>query len=190
MAIPGNDLLTEFENQGGAATKLGIFLRRHVLPSITTLAQSVGGATGSQKQPPSPPESVSVTTAGEMMQVTVNHSAPMTRGAHYFTEISANDPSFMSGPMVIDHGASRSPVTIPLPTNNAAGTAHSYYVASYVQYPGGPPSKPTYFGGSKPTAVTMSGTTAMDLQPGTGSGTGPSVSPTPFQGLGKSPIRN
>lgn len=190
MPIPGNDLLQEFENQGGAATKLGIFLRRYVLPGITGVSNSVAGATTKQRQPPDPPESINVTTSGEMMQVVINHSAPVIRGARYFTEVSANDPSFMNGPMIHDHGASRSPVTINLPTKTSGGVTHNYYVASYVQYPGGPPSAPRYFGGSAPVAVTLGGSTEMDIQPGTGSGTASSSSPTPFQGLGKAPIRN
>lgn len=190
MPILGNDLLTEFENQGGAATKLGIFLRRYLIPMIQNVAQGAAVSMTKQTQPPDPPESVNVTTAGELMQVTINHSAPIIRGAHYFTEISADDPSFQSGPMIHDHGASRAPVTISLPTKDASANTHNYYVASYVQYPGGPPSKPTYYGGSQPVAVTMSGTTEMDIQPGTGSGTASSSSPTPFQGLGKAAIRN
>lgn len=187
MAIPGNDLLTEFENQGGPASKLGIFLRRYVLPMVNNVAQ--GAAVGSTKpiQPPAPPESVNVSTSGELMQVTINHSAPIIRGARYFTEIATN-PGFV-GAMVHDHGASRAPLPIQLPTKDSTGATHNYYVASYVQYPGGPPSKPTYYGGAAPVVVNMSGTTQMALQPGTGSGTATNGAQT-LQGLGKAPIRN
>jgi hypothetical protein len=189
MPIPGNDLLTEFENQGGPAAKLGIFLRRYVMTAINGVSQSLGGATTSERQPPSPPESVSVNMTGpESMQVTVNHSAPVIRGARYFTEISADDPSFV-GSMIHDHGASRAPLPIQLPTKDTSGATHNYYVASYVQYPGGPPSKPTYYGGSSPTPITMSGITQGNIAKGTGSGTATNGGQT-FQGLGKAPIRN
>lgn len=191
MPIPGNDLLQEFENQGGAATKLGIFLRRYIVPPLQTVARSAGVNTSKQLEPPPTPDSVNVTTAGELMQVTINHNAPLnSRTARYFTEVSADDPSFMSGPMIHDHGASRAPLPIQLPTKGSAGTTHNYYVASYVQYPGGPPSKPVYYGGTSPTPIQMSGTTQMDIQPGKGSGTASSSAPTPFQGMGKTPIRN
>lgn len=187
MTIPGNDLLSEIENQN---PKLGIFLRNYVMPTIARTAQNAGVDQTTQIQPPEPPASVKVTTSGEMLQITVDHNAPIIRGARYFSEISANDPSFSSGPMVHDHGASRSPATLTLPTKDASGNAHKYYVASYVQYPGGPPSKPTYYGGGSPTPITLGGTTQMDIQPGTGSGTANSSSPRPFEGLGSAPVRH
>lgn len=187
MAVPGNDLLTEFENQGGAAAKLGIFLRRYVLPSIGKTAQSSGVAATGPIPPPASPESVNVTTSGELMQVVIHHTAPVIRGQRYFTEVATNQ-AFV-GSMIHDHGASRAPLPIYLPTKDTSGATHNYYVASYVQYPGGPPSKPTYFGGGAPTAVNMGGTTQMDLQAGTGSGTASNGAQT-FEGLGKAPIRH
>jgi hypothetical protein len=188
MPIPGNDLLTEFENQGGPAAKLGIFIRRYIAPGINSVSQSLAGATTSERQPPAPPQSISVSTAGELMQVSINHTAPVIRGARYFTEISADDPSFV-GAIIKDHGASRAPEPFTLPTKTSGGATHNYYVASYVQYPGGPPSKPVYWGGSSPVAVTMGGSTQMDIAKGTGSGTATNGGQT-FQGLGRAPIRN
>ena len=187
MTIPGNDLLQEFENQGGAATKLGVFLRRYVLPTVQNVAKGAAVGTTKAVKPPDPPQAVNVTTSGELMQVSIDHTAPVIRGAKYFTEISANDPSF-NGAMIHDHGASRAPLPIQLPTKNASGVAHQYYVGSYVQYPGGPPSKPVFYGGSSPIPVTMGGTTHMDIAKGTGSGTATNGGQT-FQGLGKAAIR-
>lgn len=187
MPLPGNDLLQEFENQGGAAAKLGIFLRRYVLPTVQSVARSAAVGPTKQLPPPAPPESIGVTTAGELMQVVINHNAPMIRGARYFTEISADRTDFV-GAIVKDHGASRSPEPFYLPTKTAAGATHNYYIASYVQYPGGPPSAPVYWGGATPVAVNMSGATEMDLQPGTGSGTATNGGQT-LQGLGKAAIR-
>lgn len=188
MPIQGNDLLTEFENQGGPATKLGIFLRLYVLPMVQYVAQGAAVGTSKAVQPPAPPQSVSVSTSGELMQVTINHTAPTIRGVRHFTEISADDPTF-SGAMIHDHGASRAPLPIQLPTKDGSGNTHKYYVASYVQYPGGPPSAPTFYGGASPVPVTMSGTTHMDIAKGTGSGTATNGGQT-FQGLGRAPIRH
>jgi len=56
------------------------------------------------------------------------------------------------------------------------------------QYPGSQPSKPTYYGGASPVAVTMGGTTQMDIQPGTGSGTAVNGGQA-LVGLGKSQVR-
>lgn len=187
MAIPGNDLLTEFENQGGAAAKLGIFLRRYVLPTVQSAARSSAVSSSGPLPPPAPPESVSVSVAGELLQVQINHTAPILRGARYFTEIATN-PGFV-GAMIHDHGASRAPLPINLPTKDGLGNTHNYYVASYVQYPGGPPSKPTYYGGQSPLAVNMLGTTEMNFLAGTGSGTATSGAQT-LQGMGKAAIRH
>jgi hypothetical protein len=190
MSLPGNSLLTQVEAAQDVPTlavKLGQYIRRYLGPSIQNVASNAAVDPSSEIQPPAPPESINVTTSGELMQVTINHTAPVIRGARHFTEISADDPSF-NGSMIHDHGASRAPLPIQLPTKDGSGNTHKYYVASYVQYPGGPPSAPTFFGGSSPAAVTMSGTTEMDIAKGTGSGTATNGGQT-FQGLGKAVIR-
>jgi hypothetical protein len=183
-SIPGNDLLTTFENQGGPAAKLGIFLRRYVLPTVNATAQAAGVSSRGQLPPPAPPTSLTVTPLGtEHVKLDITHDAPLIRGARYFTEIKANDPSFIGG-MIHDHGASRSSVPIFLPTNDSTGSPHTYYAASYVQYPGGPPSEPT-----QTVQFTMGGSTNADIPSGTGSGTASNGGQT-FQGLGKAPIRH
>jgi hypothetical protein len=186
--MQGNYLLSEIENQGGTWTKLGQLLRRYITPTLDQVAMAAGVSSTGEKPPPNPPQSVNVTTSGELMQIVVNHTAPIVRGARYFTNISTN-PAGTNG-IIHDHGASRAPAHIPLPTKTAAGVNHQYYVSSYVQYPGGPPSSPVHFGGGPtPTPVTMGGTTQMDIQPGTGSGTATNGGQA-FQGLGKSPVRH
>ena len=137
MTFPGNDLLQEFENQGGAATKLGVFLRRYVLPTIQNVAQGAAVGTTKAVQPPDPPQALTVTPLGnEHVKLDITHNAPIIRGARYFTEISANEPSF-KGAMIHDHGPSRSSLPVFLPTNSSSSIPHTYYAASYVQYPGG-----------------------------------------------------
>jgi hypothetical protein len=183
VSIAGNDLLSQIEDEN---PKLGQYLRNYVVPAIQTTAQNAAVDPVSSLPAPAPPESVNVTTSGELMQVTINHSAPITKGVQYITHIATN-PQFTNA-IILDHGSSRNPPHINLPTKDSAGNTHSYYIGTVVQYPGSPPSAPTYYGGAQPKAVTMGGTTQMDIQPGTGSGTAANGGQT-FVGLGKSQVR-
>jgi hypothetical protein len=194
MAIAGNDLLSQIENDN---PKLGQYIRNYILPSIQTTASNSAVAPNGNIQAPSAPESINVTTSGELMQVVVNHTAPIQKGVQYITHIATN-PQFTNA-IIVDHGSSRTPPHINLPTfipvptpppgqQPAAPVAHNYYVATIAQYPGSPPSKPTFFGGAAPASVTMGGTTQMDIQPGTGSGTA-SNGGQALVGLGKSQVR-
>jgi hypothetical protein len=189
MSLPGNDLLTAVENAVDVPTmakKLGQYLRRYVATAIQTTASNAAVAPNGNIAAPAPPESINVTTAGELMQVVVNHTAPIQKGVRYITHIATN-PQFTNA-IIVDHGASRVPPHISLPTKTGAGATHNYYVATIAQYPGSPPSKPTFYGGASPVAVTMGGTTQMDIQPGTGSGTATNGGQV-FAGLGKSQVR-
>jgi hypothetical protein len=179
----GNDLLAQIEQDN---PKLGIFLRQYLIPSIQKTADNAAVSSQSYIKAPPPPESVSVTTAGEMMQVVVNHSAPIQKGIQYITHIATN-PQF-SGAMILDHGSSRAPAPIFLPTKDGSGNTHQYYIATVAQYPGSPPSPPRFYGGNQATPVTMSGTTQFDLQAGTGSGTAMNGG-EPLVGLGRSQVR-
>jgi hypothetical protein len=191
MALPGNDLLQQIEND---SPKLGQYLRRYILPAIQKTASNAAVDPSSNISAPAPPESVDVTTSGELMQVVVNHTAPIQKGVQYITHIATN-PQFTNA-IVVDHGSSRTPPHINLPTLNSPPvttpvtppTPHQYFVATVAQYPGSPPSKPTFFGGSAPTAITMGGTTQMNIQPGTGSGTASNGGQT-LVGLGKAQVR-
>ena len=181
--IPGRDLLAKIKNDN---KDLGIYLERYVLPAIQTTARNAGVSPTAKIAAPQPPESVSVTTAGEMLQVVVNHTAPLQIGAHYITHVATN-PEFINS-QIIDHGPSRAPAHIVLPTKNLAGDNHQFYVATVVQYPGSPPSKPTYYGGKTPIPITLSGSTQMDIQQGTGSGTARNGGQV-LVGLGKASVR-
>lgn len=189
MSLPGNDLLTAVENAQDVPTlaiKLGQYIRRYLAPSVQNTASSAAVGTNGDIPAPAPPESISVTTAGELMQVVVNHAAPIQKGVRYLTHVATN-PQFTNA-IIVDHGASRTPPHINLPTKDSSGNTHNYYVAAIAQYPGSQPSAATYFGGVAPVAVTMGGTTEMDIQDGTGSGTA-SNGGQALVGLGKSQVR-
>jgi hypothetical protein len=183
MSLSGNDLLAQIE---GENPKLGQYLRRYVATAIQTTAKNAAVSPKGMIHAPQAPESISVTTSGEDMQVTVNHTSASQKGVQYVTHIATN-PQF-SNAMIHDHGCSRCPPPFPLPTKDASGNTHNFYVATVAQYPGSPPSAPTYYGGVEPAAVTMGGATQMDLQQGTGSGTA-SNGGQPLVGLGKSQVR-
>ena len=181
--IAGNDLLSQIENEN---PKLGIYLRRYVLPSIETSARNAAVGTASNIPAPAPPESVNVTTAGEMIQVQVNHTAPIQKGVHYIYHLATN-PQFVNA-QIEAKPASRAPFHFTAPTKNGSGVTHQYYLAVQAQYPGSQPSKPTFFGGESPASFTLSGTTQLDIQPGTGSGTA-SNGGQALVGLGKAQVR-
>lgn len=184
MSIGGKDLLAQIESD---YPKMGIFLRRYLIPAVETTATHAGVSPTGKIAAPPPPESINVTTSGEYMQVTVNHAAPIQKGVQYITHVST-DPQF-STPMIHDHGSSRSPMPFPLPTKDANGNTQKYYVRTIAQYPGSDASTPTYHGGDAPVAVTMGGTTQMTLMPGTGSGTGASNGQQSAVGLGRQIFR-
>lgn len=183
MSIPGRDLLAQIKNEN---PKLGAYLENYVIPAIQTTASNAAVSPVSKIAAPAPPESVDVTTAGEMMQVRVIHTAPIQKGIKYITHIATN-PQFADS-LIYEHGSSRSPVHITLPTKTAAGDTHQFYVATVAQYQGSAPSAPTYHGGSTPAPITLSGTTQMDILPGTGSGTAENGGQV-LVGLGKSQVR-
>ncbi len=192
MTIPGKDLLAQIENADDVRTlgiKLGAYLRNHVLPSIQTTADNAAVSPVSNLAAPDPPESVSVApaTTGDMVQIVTNHVSPIQKGAHYIYTI-ANNPQFTNA-LIEAKPATRSPAHFTLPTFAADGvTKHNYHIAVQVQYPGSPPSKPTYYGGVTPSPVQLAGTAAADLMPGTGSGTARNGGQT-LVGLGKSQVR-
>lgn len=189
MSIPGNDLLSEIENAQdfqAVAPKLGQYLRRYVVGAIQKLGSNAAVSPVSKIAAPAPPESISVTTSGELMQIVVNHSAPIQKGIQYISHIATNPQ--LSGAIILDHGSSRCPPHISLPTKDGSGNTHSYYIATVAQYPGSDPSAPTFYGGVNPVAVQMGGTTQMNIQAGTGSGTAANGG-EPLVGLGKAQVR-
>jgi hypothetical protein len=184
--LPGNDLLAQIENEN---PKLGQYLRQYLVPSITRTAQNAAVSPTGNAAAPQSPSQISVAAAGEMVHVSLTDNSALNRGVQYFTEISANDPSFRQ-PIVFHHGTSRTPPPFPLPSKDGSGNPVSYYVRSYSQYPGSPPSTPVVHGGAAhPTAVTLSGATQLNLLPSTGSGTASGNGTQGGQGFGKSPVR-
>lgn len=192
MSIPGKDLLAQIENADDVRTlgvKLGAMLRNYVFPSIQTTANNAAVSPTSKVAAPAPPQSVSVAPAvtGDMIQVVVNHTSPIQKGAHYIYSI-ADNPQFTNA-MIEAKPATRSPVHFSVPTFAADGTTkHNYHIAVQVQYPGSDPSLPTYHGGVTPAPITLNGTAAADLLPGTGSGTAENGGQT-LVGLGRAAIR-
>lgn len=185
MSLVSNELLTHIEAEN---PKLGIYLRKFEKIVNQGFSNAGVSATGNI-QPPAPPESVAVSpaTTGDMMQVVVNHVAPIQKGTHYIFSI-ANNPEF-HGAMTRIEPATRSPLHFALPTYAADGvTKHDYHVAVQVQYPGSDPSAPTYHGGDSPSPVQLNGSAAADILPGTGSGTALNGGQT-LVGLGKVLLR-
>lgn len=120
--------------------------------------------------PPPKLESVNVKvpTAGEQVHVTLTHNAPIQKNIHYFLEYDT-DPNF-SAPHVAHLGTSRGTV-LNLPSKDDSGTTHNWYFRGYPQFPGSKPAAPVNYGGIAPTAVNLTGSTQLTLQPSTGSGT-------------------
>jgi hypothetical protein len=194
MSLPGNDLLVGAQNAQDLPTlanKLTQYLRRYLVPSVQNTASNAAVDPNGNMPAPAQPESISVTTAGELAQVVVTHNAPIQKGIQYITHIATN--AQFQNAIVVDHGSSRTPPHINLPTlapaiGSAEPQPHQYFFATVAQYQGSPPSAPTYFGGVTPTPVTMSGSTVMAIQPGTGSGTASNGGQS-LVGLGTSQVR-
>jgi hypothetical protein len=185
--LPGNDLLSQIENEN---PKLGQYLRQYVNPAISRTAQNAAVSPVGSVAAPQPPAKVNVATFGEMVHVSVEDNQPLNRGINYFTEIGVNDPNFTQRPIIYHHGTSRTPPPFSLPSLISGGgspVSHKYYIRSYSQYPGGPPSAKTMFNGGE--AITLSGTTVGTPLPSTGSGTASGNGTQPGQGFGKSAVR-
>lgn len=183
MNLGGNDLLSQIENEN---PKLGIFLRQYVVPAIETTAQNAAVSPTANLASPAPIQSLSVAAAGEIVHVSHSDSSQTQKGINYFTEIGVNDPHFLQ-PIVYHHGTSRTPPPFSLPTKDASGTPYSYTFRGYSQFPGSQPSAPVLYNGG--AAVTLTGSTEMDLLPSTGSGTASGSGTQGGQGFGKSQIR-
>ena len=109
------------------------------------------------------------TVNGEVLHFVHTHNAPVNRSIKYVTEID-NDPGFPN-PHPIHETSSRSGF-IFLPTKDASGNTHSFYLRTTVQYPGSVPSRPTVFGGLKgPTKIVMTGSSQVDILPSQSGGT-------------------
>lgn len=184
--LSGNDLLSQIENEN---PKLGQYLRRYIVPSILTTARNAAVSPTGQAAAPQAISGVDVATFGEQVHVSISDNSALNRGVHYFTEIGVDDPHF-TRPIVYHHGTTRTPPPFSLPTNVSGGdspVAHNYYIRSYSQYPGSPPSAPILANGG--AAITLSGSTVGTPLPSNGSGTAASDGSQGGQGFGKSLMR-
>jgi len=138
-----------------------------------------------QAATPPPPQNVDVVVTGEQTHIRVTDNNPTNRARTYFTEVHT-DPNFTSPKMVIQHGATRD-AQVSLPTLNSGGVMQAYYLRTYSQTPGSPPSAPIPY----PVPVTMdpAGTTQGDLPSSAGSGTSPASGTVSGQGFGSYPTR-
>lgn len=162
--------------------RLGALLQR-VISGVNTSARNAGVSAVGQSSPPPPPTAVTVKTSGEMVHLSIADNGPVRRGIRYFSEVSTS-PDY-SNPLVIDHGTSRTSHPFTLPTMNDDGEAHSFYMRSYSQMPGSPPSAPVELG----APVTLGGATKMTLLQSTGSGTASANGSQGGYGLGRFPQR-
>lgn len=131
-----------------------------------------------QSAAPPPPQSVTPTVIGEQLHLRITDNNPTTRARNYFSEIYA-DPQYTQLLHVQDHGTSRDAV-ITLPTNNSSGDAQNYYLQSYSQTPGSPPSPTT----SHPDPIVMAGSTNGTVPQSSGSGTANTQGTQVAQGYG------
>lgn len=150
---------------------LGNYLES-MFDSVNVALNHVGIDIRGRVQPPSPIAGLNVASGSDHVHVTINDNSVLNKNVQYLVEWSAGDPSF-AAPHVEDLGSSRGKV-IALPAKTGAGATQTYYFRAYSQYPGSnPQAKKAYFGSlANPTAVTLTGSSTLNLLPSQGSGTG------------------
>ncbi len=160
-----------------ANSSLGSLLARFIDAHNHVASQAGIDPVGQAVAPP-PPQAVDATVIGEQLHLRVTDNNPTNRQRVYFSEIHTN-PNFTDPKIVVQHGATRDAQVI-LPTNNSGAVMQDYYLRTYSQTPGSPPSTPIAY----PTYITMAGTTQGDLPPSSGSGTAPASGTVSGQGFG------
>ncbi len=156
---------------------LGNLLAR-VIDGINRLAGNVGASALGELPPPPQVDSTSVkgslsgnvlTVPGEILHFVHTHNVPLNRNIQYTTEIDTTPNFTAPHPFVISTSRSGA---ISLPTKDDNGDVVSYYLRVVPQYFGSKPAAPTVFGGlGGPTAIKMTGTTAMSLLASQAAGT-------------------
>lgn len=151
-----------------------------LIQAVNTLAKNAGVAAVGKVSPPPPIDTINVSAPApvngiitipqsEILHWTLQHNQEVSKGVHYFSEVDTS--SAFTNPHVIHHGTSRTGF-LSLPTNDASGAPHTYYLRSYAQYPGSDPAKPTVLGGlNGAVGIQMGGTSKTSILPSTGSGT-------------------
>jgi hypothetical protein len=164
---------------------LGNLIRR-VIAAVERMAQNTGVSAVGQAAPPPTVGAVQVKAAGGIAHVTVSDSAQVSKPVEYFIEHDT-DPNFPA-PHVVHLVSSRG-AFLNLPAKNDAGASQNWYFRAYSQYPGSQPSKPVYFGGLSPTAVSVGGAVQLTPLSSTGSGTASPLGGQGGWGRGKVPTR-
>lgn len=158
-------------------------LIQKIITGINTLADNTASSAVGRLAPPPPINAVNVKLSGEMAHITIDHSGTIQQGVHYFVTV-ADNPAF-AGEHPIHYGTSRTRDPITLPALHDDGSAQSYYVRAYAQYPGSDPSEPVAYGGPSPTAISPTGTTKLTWLQSTGSGTSSNTGQQIGWGFGK-----
>lgn len=158
---------------------LGALISR-MIDAHNHVASQAGIDPVGQAVAPPPPQAVDATVIGEQLHIRATDNNPTNRARVYYSEIHTN-PNYTSPKMVIQHGATRD-AQVVLPTLNGDGMMQAYYLRTYSQTPGSPPSTPINY----PVPITMdiAGTTQGDLPASAGSGTSPASGTVSGQGFG------
>lgn len=166
--IDSNQFLKKIKNRD---PHLGTLLENW-FDAVNVALHHVGIDMKGKLQPPPPIASLNVAAGSDHVHVTINDPSVINKNVQYMIEYSVGDPSFAT-PHVEDLGASRGRI-IALPAKTGAGATQTYYFRAYSQYAGSDPqTKKAYFGSAgAPTAVTLTGTSTLNLLPSQGSGTG------------------
>lgn len=168
MALDSSQFLKKIKNENPF---LGNYLET-MFDAVNVALNHIGIDIKGKQQPPPPIAGLNVASGSDHVHVTINDPSVISKNVQYMVEWSANDPTFAQ-PHVEDLGASRGKV-LPLPAKNGSGGTQTYYFRAYSQYAGSDPQqKKAYFGSSgAPTAVTLTGSSTLNLLPSQGSGTG------------------
>jgi hypothetical protein len=158
-------------------------LIQRIINGVNTVATNLGASAVGRIPAPLPINGLNVTVGGEYAHMTINHSAGIQQGIHYFVEV-ANNSSFI-GAHPIHFGTSRTRDPIHLAPLDSTGAAQSWYARAFCQYPGGDPSTPVNYGGPEPTPITTTGTTRLTWNASTGSGTASNTGQQIGFGFGK-----
>ena len=163
-------------------------LLQKIITGVNTLANNTASSAVGRLAPPAPINGLNVVTGGEYAHITINHSAPIQQGIHYFVEV-ANNKEFI-GAHPIAYGTSRTRDPIHLAPLDSTGAAQTWYARGFCQYPGSDPSAPVVYGGTSPTPITTTGTTRLTWSPSTGSGTSSNNGSQIGWGFGKQQTRS
>lgn len=129
--------------------------------------------------PPIQAVNVSANSSG-LVHTTITHNSQTQRNTNYFLEWSS-DPNFVQNVYPEHLGASRHKV-LTLPNG-------TWYMRGFHQLSGSMPSTPVNYGGTNPTSIVVSGSSALTLLDSPGSGTAAPNGTQPGWGLGKTLYR-